>query len=554
MRTKIYGPPGTGKTKILEKLCLHYSGQSENAKYDLKNVGFPAEYLIETEGRYDLREISYITFQNSALKEFVEDRLGMGLGSDRRRGGPLRYFRTMHGVCCVLLYDAGIINFDPWDKESPTDKFGEFCRKIGIKFDPEVMGMANRFLPGNLLWQKITEVVNKYYLEEGENIKERVWREINRISPALARHYVEWEKYKEKLGILDYNDMLIRAYEELKKGRIYLPTKVLIVDEFQDFSPLQFGIFNLLAQEKKEVIIAGDDWQTLFVWVGADPKFLIEWKADFEIVLRKSFRLPERICNVIQRYASREFRNLKMKEIIPQGLEGKIVKLPFKMHKPSDLQKLREWLKHDLKTGKRVFVLTRTNSQAFYLITKLILMGFSPQTLKRDIWYINRKRVNGVLVSYVDLIRAIQGLKLQDLTPRDIRILLAVSGYRVEKNMDLPTYEKLEEILQNFDIWRVRKIWKDAPWRAIDILQQLMDAKITERIEGDLYVDTIHASKGREADYVFLINEMPTRKWRKILSKEDWEAEKRVWFVGLTRARRGLAILVHPRKGFPLRI
>ena len=86
MRIKIYGGPGTGKTRTLHRLVdLMYWG-SYRAYEELKAKGFPEEFLDSVKAKYELRDIAFITLQNSALQELV-GRLGYDIHRDRGKKG-----------------------------------------------------------------------------------------------------------------------------------------------------------------------------------------------------------------------------------------------------------------------------------------------------------------------------------------------------------------------------------------------------------------------------------------------------------------------------------
>ena len=552
MRIKIYGGPGTGKTRTLHRLVdLMYWG-SYRAYEELKAKNFPEEFLDSVKAKYELRDIAFITLQNSALQELV-GRLGYDIHRDRGKKGPIRYFRTIHGLCFILLHEHGIISEEQIKRTilegSVEEHFMRFCEKQGIKFDPELMGVVHRFYLGNLLWQKMGEVINKYYPTLGHKAKDKLIEELETMDPVLLSYYREWIKYKEKKGIIDYNDMLTMAYDHLKNGDIELPTKVLLVDEFQDFSPLQYEIFELLSKDKDHVIVAGDDWQTIFSWLGSTPRFLLEWKADHEVVLRVSHRLPRKVLYLALRYAKEQFVEQKYKLLAPRNFTGAIGYIvSWNMRNGTHVDRLANIVKNELKRGHSVFILTRTNPQALRLIRKFILRGFSPRMLKEGHKWAQRKRIGEVAISFYDIIRAIQGVLAKTPTNKDIQVLSAITGGTGKISLDI--LEDLSQITQKIDFELIRRFWGKEAQR---LTLELLETEIKEKHEGELYIDTIHASKGREADIVFLINEMPRRNWKKfIVTQEDLEVEKRVWFVGLTRAKKALGVLYHPYKAFPI--
>ncbi|KUH34817.1 hypothetical protein APY94_00125 [Thermococcus celericrescens] len=550
---KIYGPPGTGKTRALKNLVEWMTGINPEVKEELMEKGFPEEFLESVFGKYDVSEIAFVTFQNSALKEFVEERINMSLEEDRRAGKPLRYFRTVHGLCQTLLTDFEVSDWKVISRRmgglGPERWFQIFAaqqrkKDPSFRFDPDAMGAANPFEKANYLWQVKSRVINReYHKLEGEKIHLRI---LDELPPSLHDHYFDWLMFKKEKRIKDFDDMLMDAYDALKAGEIYLPTKVLIVDEFQDLSPLQFEIFKMLARDKELVVIAGDDWQTIFTWMGASPEFLINYPADLELMLKRTFRLPERVLKKALSYAKEKLRNGVYKEMVSTGKRGAVgVLYRVSTKKEADLDLLAGVIIGELKRGHSVFVLTRTNAQALHFFGELYKRGFKPKTLKRSSRW--KKRVSKV-GDFFDVIHSIIEVESGSPTREDFKRVAWVTGLISEEEFDedLPLVEYIRPNWKgNIQLDKVQEIWGRLAKR---FLEKIINDGI-KPMEGipedyELYVDTIHASKGREADVVFLINEMPTRNWRKYLrTPEEVEAEARVWFVGMTRARKGLLII-----------
>ena len=552
---KIYGPPGTGKTRTLQRLVEWLIGVNigkEDTKHELMEKGFPEKWLDENFGKYELRDLAFATFQTSALREFVEKRLNMDLEIDRKPGGELRYFRTIHGICNALLYDFSI-----WDRQIsmrmgglPPERwfqiFANRQRKIdpSFRFDPEGFGAANRFEKGNILWQTMTTVINHNYHKVCRNkIKDLILEE---LPPSLHEHYFAWERFKAEKGIVDYNDMLMEAYDYLKKGYIKLPTKVLIVDEFQDLSPLQFEIFKMLAKNKELVVIAGDDWQTIFTWIGADPKFIIEYPADLEITLKKTWRLPEKVLREALIYAKTHLRNGKWKEMKSTGKKGALGHLRrFSTRSERDFDFLAELTLAELKRGHSVMILTRTNSQALKVFGEFYRRGFKPKSLKKTTkWNAKVEKVG----NFFDLLHSIIEIEKGTPSKEDFKRVGWACGLITEEDFDkeLPLMTYIKPNWRDMIILeKIQEIWGRTARRFLEkILKEGLKPMDGIAKDHELYIDTIHSSKGSEADIVLLINEMPRRHWRKFFkSLEDLEAEARVWFVGMTRAKKALAIV-----------
>lgn len=113
-------------------------------------------------------------------------------------------------------------------------------------------------------------------------------------------NHVKWfcvglEKYKEERFLKDYTDMLYLFLKEKSKPTL----DVLIVDEAQDLSKLQWDCIRKLSQGVKNIHIAGDDDQAIYQWAGADVDTFIQLEGEVT-VLENSYRIPRKVHEVAQ--------------------------------------------------------------------------------------------------------------------------------------------------------------------------------------------------------------------------------------------------------------
>ena len=76
------------------------------------------------------------------------------------------------------------------------------------------------------------------------------------------------------------------------------------IDEAQDLSPIQWKMFDVLKENSKHVILAGDDDQAIYGWAGADVKRFQQEPAK-EIVLPQSYRVPKLVQHIANNILSR---------------------------------------------------------------------------------------------------------------------------------------------------------------------------------------------------------------------------------------------------------
>jgi superfamily I DNA/RNA helicase len=258
----------------------------------------------------------------------------------------------------------------------------------------------------------------------------------------------------------------------------------VFIDEAQDLSSSQWRVVQRAFSNTAELIVCGDDDQCIFTWAGADVRALLEFKGNRE-VLAQSYRLPRAIFDLAATVASR------------------ITRRHPKLFYPADRPGTVEWLRRpeevDLGSGTWL-LLARTRRQLAGLVT-----------LARDqgVVYLSGG-VSSVDPAHVAAIQEHEALR--------------------QMNPEMP-------------------IWHDA---LTDIPLADREYLVACRRRGEsltkvprVSISTVHGAKGAEADSVLLLCDLNERVLRGM--DLDPDAEMRVLYVGVTRARENL-FLVEPKQ------
>ena len=131
----------------------------------------------------------------------------------------------------------------------------------------------------------------------------------------LTAHYIrcakQYEDYKTSIKALDFDDLLLRTYEELKNTKRKTKKYSWIqIDEVQDLNPLQFAIVDLLTEKspQTQVVYLGDEQQAIFSFLGAKLSTL-EWlkkRCSGSIHhLEKNYRSPKYLLDIYNQFAVR---------------------------------------------------------------------------------------------------------------------------------------------------------------------------------------------------------------------------------------------------------
>jgi len=343
----------------------------------------------------------------------------------------------------------------------------------------------------------------------------------------------------------------------------------LIVDEFQDLTPQMYHIFKMWSTQAEQIIIAGDPFQSIYGVFGGTPDFFNEWDAGETVILPHSHRLPVQIKDFSHKIL--RMQGMKAPDVTAKiGLGNCITKIRYNDPYPA----------HDTELH-----LVRANYQMDGITMRLSKDGKLFTTL--------RDRHGGWTRAEAELANVMISLRTgRELTMIQTR---AIVQYFPEKMLELPCskgkfqknsfFAELSlggaEIVRESDSWKPDKrvIQEVLAWtlpdEILDILQsdeptykmtktsKVFKAKINgikdrkELIKFDeaesRRVMTIHGSKGLEAIAVFLHTAITPKILKAmVIPGKESQAEARVWYVGVTRAKEHLYLVTDEGKNYQL--
>lgn len=512
--TSYFGPPGTGKTYTLMNVVRNY-----------------LERGTEPE------RIGFVSFSKKATEE-ARNRAASELNLDYKR---MPFFRTLHslafrqlnlkiedvmrGADYRRLEDMIGMEFIATSSMSMND--GEFFR-MGSKGDM-YLGVYNMArVRGVDLVQQFNETAN-FSLRLNEMLH-------------VVRSY---EDYKQASNKIDFTDM-IRMF--IDKGEA--PSLgALIVDEAQDLVPLQWEMVDKLVQNAGDVFYAGDDDQAIYEWMGVDPADFVERavNTDTQITLGQSFRVPSSVHEFATNITDAMTRRID-KEYEPRSDSGSV-----SYHYGID--------ELDLNDGKWM-VLCRTNYIANQIAGQLKNMGHLFWRAGNG-WSVSQRTLDAVR-NWTKLTR---GESLASSEFQELWTMLNIDRYKKRAgNKRIKEAQKgdmLEDARTSFDMVFVMDIlgdeYKDKAWYEVLAVQTKERVYITSVLEsGEKFDDdnprivlsTIHKAKGGEADNVALL----LQSSKACCTMGDPDCEKRVFYVGATRAKQNLHVIEAPDARWSFRI
>ncbi len=304
--------------------------------------------------------------------------------------------------------------------------------------------------------------------------------------------------YKMKYDLYDYTSLIEKYVQEAP----VIPFDLLLVDEAQDLSTLQWKMVEQLVSHSKRAYIAGDDDQAIFRWAGADVNKFISLKGDVT-VLDHSYRLPKEVLE----YAREILNNIsyrRKKDFNPAGHAGSV-------------QYVDDFEQLDMSEG-----------------TWLILAR-SSYTLIQASGY---ARLCGYFFHF------------QNRGPDSSSYYKAIKAYLIRQKTGF--YNKKEF----YDVGRLMsgEYIEGQDWtQALDKMpiEKAMWYKSAMEAGQDMFAvpriqfSTIHGAKGAEADNVVLFPDLTQQAYEACHTTED---EHRVLYVAVTRAKKNLYLMTPRRK------
>jgi len=521
-RSKIYGPPGTGKTTHLLN-CVND---------ELASGVSPGQIIYTSFTRAAAREA-----RDRALTKFMN-----------YHPDDFLWFSTIHSICFRLL---GLGR----DSVFAGKKLAEFCNTYGYEVSP---GGDDEDILGTELYEGVLQTDADYF-EHFINWQRNLMLDFNTAynlftrrtdvpdgfnSERLKAYIQRRNEYKAVNSLWDFCDMIeVVASQEICPSNI----RVMISDEFQDLTPLLAKVTDLWSRGVERYYFAGDPYQAIYTWMGADPSIFISSKADKTFVLKQSFRCPRTVHDLSRIIVDRFDVRYQDDDYVPKNEAGAILRT---VPRGIDWSSLN---------GK-IFYLHRTRWLLSQVFSDLMLDGIpfatvrgrkSPlQTAKARVVDSIYKLLNIKYVSITEIAKIMEYLPSKTLrevylkpgAKAECKRMIQQKPYRNISFRDLPdlgftkdffAYFKPDTILFPF------KLSVDERAYFTRIIQRY-GTSILEA-EPKVILSTMHGVKGRECDVSIVNLNLTRRTYDALLDNPD--AEHRLFYVAVTRAKDKVILL-----------
>lgn len=558
----IWGPPGTGKTHHLSQTVTDIARVFCDLDDDANPFGAAAQ-----------APVAICSLTRTAAAEIASRSMPV----ERSHVG------TLHALAYRRLGSPTIAEtlHDEWDAFAPEYRMSNGKGDVNDSTADQLRCDAGGKQRGDELYQRLCTL-------RAMQRRPELW------PPDIAHFSARWSDFKRAHDCIDFTDMIDRAID-------HVPTapgnpRVVIADEAQDLSRLEMTLLRKWGDAAGCLIIAGDPWQSLYVWRGSDPTvFDTEHAADRQ-VLSQSYRVPRLVHAASMRWMKRWLSNWEPLEYHHRlHAAGTILRSRDNW---KTAEKLIPHITERTDKGQTVMVAASCGYMLKPLLAALrsAAIPFSnPWRRKRGDWNpLQASRGNSVADRILAFLRPDTGtysprhqspsmrprlwtwrelkqwtdaIKVEPLLQRGARKKIA--GYAAQPVVgdEVCTHDELDTILApgvasfledlgrggaTIDMLRLFGTHLLSSRRKVAEYPISVAMKRGARILFDspkLHVGTIHSFKGAEADNVFIIPDLSPaamREWT--LGGAARDNVVRMMYVGMTRARDTL-VLCEPLSG-----
>ncbi|OQA03840.1 MAG: ATP-dependent DNA helicase PcrA [bacterium ADurb.Bin400] len=438
-----------------------------------------------------------------------------------------------------------------------------------------------------------------------------------------AKVFDRYEKYLREMNAMDFDDLIancVRLFQENEKVLEFYQRqfRYILIDEYQDTNQAQYLWVKLLAQRHQNIMVVGDDYQSIYGWRGANFRNILNFEKDYPntkvIKLEQNYRSTQTILSAANEVI--KFNRTKTdKTLWTENKEGVPISVYEALNEKDEAEFIAMEIKSLINRSKAIdpydlgdfAVLYRTNAQS-RAVEEAFMRFDVPYRVVGGVKFYERKEIKD-MVAYLRLVsnpgdfealsRA-SGAPSRGIGEKTLSAIAGVSYLCPDEELEaLPKkvqdfFELLRELRQAavelpleqlIERVAIRSGYKhslldgspegEARWENIlelitvassnnhveenglsngqlPILEQFLerialiqDTDTYEKGERAVTLMTLHSAKGLEFRTVFIIGveESIFPHARALMDESEMEEERRLCYVGITRARERLYLL-----------
>jgi len=492
----------------------------------------------------------------------------------------LPFAGTFHSLCAKILrkdgHHLGIpINFTIYDDGDQLDVIKEVMKDLDIS--------VKNYAPRAIL-HTISEAKNELITAlEYPQYAHGHFQEI------VATVYLAYQKKLQENVALDFDDLMIKVVQLFQKypevlGKYQEQYRYILIDEYQDTNKPQYILTTLLGKRYHNITVVGDASQSIYKFRGADFRNITNFKKEYpnvkEFHLEQNYRSTQVILDAAHAIISKN-KSHPILKLWTDKKEGSSIEIYEARSEQDEATFLATTILGSGKKYHNFAVLYRTNAQS-RTIEEAFLHAGIPYVLVGGTRFYERKEIKDVL-SYLRLTlhksdsvasKRVEKLGkgrmerfytwLETITS-DNKLINYTTLELLDAVLDVTKYLELydanveEEAYRLENIKELRSVATEFPVLSdfldtISLLEKEPQKKDTDDEHGKNAVTlmTLHAAKGLEFETVFLIGmeEGLFPHSRSLMDKEELEEERRLCYVGITRAKEKLYLTYANRRLF----
>lgn len=525
----------------------------------------------------DSDNILMITFTNKAANE-MKERMQKFFQNDDDKPSSLPTIATFHALCAKLLRIEGEYleipkNFLIYDTQDQKDAIKQAFELLGLS--------AKEYKPASVLGT-ISQAKNELVADtDYPNYARGYFQEV------VSRVYTVYQKLLKENAALDFDDLILKTVELFKKYPQVLEKyqnkfQYILVDEYQDTNHAQYLLTKMLSQKWNNICVVGDFSQSIYSFRGADFLNLAKFKEDFKntktFSLSQNYRSTQKILDAATAVISKNNTHPVLK-LWTENETGEEVTVYESLNEQKEAEFIVDKilkLKYEDPTLKNYdfCVLYRTNAQSRAIEEVFIHRGISYILIGGTRFY-ERKEIKDALAYLKVLANARDKVSLKRIEKLGKGRFAKFLEFQKDFNNEQAAIDILDNALKATDYLSLFDEKDEDDLQRLENIKELRSVAIefpelnqflenVSLVEQEYMPDhvkdekgkkdavnmmTLHAAKGLEFKVVFMVGmeEGLFPHSRSMMDKNELEEERRLCYVGMTRAKEKL-FLTYSRK------
>ncbi len=543
---------GSGKTRVLTYKVL---------------------YLV-SEKQINPNAILMVTFTNKAAQE-MRERITTYFAEHNIKASTQPFVSTFHSLCArILRLEGKHIGLGPqfviYDTSDQIEAIKEAMSQLHISvkdFKPASVLATISGAKNELITDKEYPSFARGYFQE-----------------TVAKIFTVYQKILKENDALDFDDILLKTVKLFQNNEQVLEKyqemfRYIMIDEYQDTNKVQYALTKLLAKKYNNICVVGDFSQSIYSWRGADFQNLVRFKQDFENVqefsLSQNYRSTQKILDAASSVIARNKSHPVLK-LWTENPSGEELQLYEAKNEQDEAEFIVRMISHlGIQDLSKVAILYRTNAQS-RVIEEVFLHFAIPYLLIGGTRFYERKEIKDVISYLRHLNNPKDSISLKRIEKLGKGRLQKYFTFQENNDLtNVATIDVLDRVLHATDylslydeddeedrarlenIKELRSVALAYPdltefLENITLVEQEALNQDTNRRKNGVTLMTLHAAKGLEFPVVFMIGmeEGVFPHARSLMDRSELEEERRLCYVGMTRAREKLFLTYARRRLF----